>query len=484
MSRQKFTTEKNMSPVIEEPEREVHSDAGEVEAVQRHDEIHEREKDAISALRDAVMEQKKMISELQNHHAYRGGPPSSISDSFSHLTFYSDDEDSIDFDDMDHDLKDAIAAIRKEASQMDVVIALDQLATTKSELEAVAKALQVRCSEVEDLKAQLEEKEDRLASLELERDLFEADAHRVKDDMKKGMKQATGSDLRSTSASSSVSMSIPGSCSTDISQLDDAGSEDGKPPLVRRIAHETPQRKVSVFLPTVEPASREILVRPDFAPRCEPQSRTGRFSPAPSIDVAKQFMERSPPNFRTRPQVPSRSRNAKDDDDILFQNQVLAERAKNAKANRNIKKLFAVDAGAGTPRRARTESDEESRTPSLFRRRFSGQRASRPKDDQDALLRAQVEAMKERLQASTHTSEELRKRLAMISRYYENIIRSLQENVASLKAEKSRMEMDLTNQVSRIDHEKRAEIRKLETLLIQKEAELAKLQRERSRVLI
>ncbi len=48
------------------------------------------------------------------------------------------------------------------------------------------------------------------------------------------------------------------------------------------------------------------------------------------------------------------------------------------------------------------------------------------------------------------TSEELRKRLAMISRYYENLVRRLQDTMVELRSDRANMEKDLVNQISSI----------------------------------
>jgi hypothetical protein len=82
------------------------------------------------------------------------------------------------------------------------------------------------------------------------------------------------------------------------------------------------------------------------------------------------------------------------------------------------------------------------------------------------------------MKASLATSEKLRKRLAMISRYYEGIIRKFQEQVTEMKAEKKRIEMDLANRIATIDHEKRVTIIQLESKLRKREEQVARLRRK------
>jgi len=81
------------------------------------------------------------------------------------------------------------------------------------------------------------------------------------------------------------------------------------------------------------------------------------------------------------------------------------------------------------------------------------------------------------MKTSLSTSEKLRKRLAMISRYYEGIIRKLQEQVVETKKERKSIEVQLANQISTIDHEKRVSIMQLEVKLRRKDEEITRLRR-------
>jgi hypothetical protein len=90
-------------------------------------------------------------------------------------------------------------------------------------------------------------------------------------------------------------------------------------------------------------------------------------------------------------------------------------------------------------------------------------------------LQKQVDEMNERLVASMKASEELRKRLAMISRYYENLVRRLQENMVEVKSDRARMETDLVKQISSIDQASHMAIEALETELQKKGSDTEEL---------
>lgn len=88
------------------------------------------------------------------------------------------------FKNMPDDLKTAISAIHERASEVNVAIAIDELDTVKMDLQTASKALKARDVLIKDLKTQLSEKESLIGSLELERDLIEADATSAKEQLK------------------------------------------------------------------------------------------------------------------------------------------------------------------------------------------------------------------------------------------------------------------------------------------------------------
>jgi hypothetical protein len=76
-----------------------------------------------------------------------------------------------------------------------------------------------------------------------------------------------------------------------------------------------------------------------------------------------------------------------------------------------------------------------------------------------------IEETSQRLKDSTGTSEELRRRGAMLSQYYENLIRDLQDNMIGMKA-------DLVNQIASMDTAKRNTVEELQSQLREKEEEV------------
>jgi hypothetical protein len=83
-------------------------------------------------------------------------------------------------------------------------------------------------------------------------------------------------------------------------------------------------------------------------------------------------------------------------------------------------------------------------------------------------MKNQISQLHEMMKVSLSASEKLRKRLATISRYYEGVISKLQDQVAEVKGQKSRMEVDLRNLISERDLEMRRkdeEIKRLKAMI-------------------
>ena len=73
---------------------------------------------------------------------------------------------------------------RKEAEKIDTILVLDQFKTLQAEFDTLTKKCSVKAMENEDLKTQLQESENRVAHMELERDLLHADAEKLREDLK------------------------------------------------------------------------------------------------------------------------------------------------------------------------------------------------------------------------------------------------------------------------------------------------------------
>eukprot|EP00957_Ditylum_brightwellii_P111745 8523026-Ditylum_brightwellii.AAC.1 len=58
-------------------------------------------------------------------------------------------------------------------------------------------------------------------------------------------------------------------------------------------------------------------------------------------------------------------------------------------------------------------------------------------------LQTEVDRLSARLRESHSTVDELRKRLTLVNRYYDNVVTSLKNNVAKLTTEKTQIEIEM-----------------------------------------
>lgn len=417
--------------VVLEPESEVHSD-GE-HKTQLGDELGERGQE-ISTLREVVRQQGLAIVELRKkqasgkHDVFRSAPmpASSAGDSKSYdLSFELDsahmwsdgDDDSLPPEGVSSGIHASIEAIREEASRVDTVMALDQLDTLQQELNSVTKAMSNRTAEMKELRTLVQLKDDRVSTLELERDLYKADASKMKTDLQNCVDKIRSFDNSSTSEHSPVHSRTP---------------TPSEAPSGRSTASSVSERRSVIHNPS---NSREQVVRPNRDDRSMGRLSGLGFARAPSIKSVSS-------NVST-PLQPSR----KD----------------------------RVDRGL---------SRQRSRTFRPFRNKPVTKPNPKPKLQPIASpsiemtgipLQKEMNEMKERLVASMKASEELRKRLAMISRYYETLVRRMQENMVEVKSDRARMEVDLVHQISSIDLARQVAIEALEEELNIKDEEIEQL---------
>jgi hypothetical protein len=420
-------------PTITEPESEIHSDE-ELKA-QFEDRLNER-REEIGSLREVVRRQGDAIAELRKTQADKSVAPSrenakrdsSADESKSYnwsfdlgsSNMWSDDEDdSFPLGGIDRGIHASIEAIREEASRVDTVMALNQLDTLQQELSSLTRAMNSRTAEIEEMRALVRLKDDRLATLELERDLYRADANKMKSDLQTCSERIKGYDLPSLNEPSPVGVS-----------------------------------------PRSEPSS----------PSTSYESRPVLLMPRQESDSSVVRQARIEPN-----------RNELSRERFMASGSVRAsETDSNVDSDRSRYALVHAQNQSRRDTSERAESQPKARTFLPFRNKPSSRRNGHSSDHPTidlagVSLHKQVGEMNERLIASMKASEELRKRLAMISSYYERVVRRLQENMAELKSDRVRMEIDLVNQISSIDIASQASIVTLESELRKKDREVAEL---------
>jgi hypothetical protein len=161
--------------------------------------------EAIMALRDVVVKQRERIDDykarerihkqrihrlarsLQNQEMASAttvdrsrivsfGPSFERSDDLGNLTDLEDPEFA-------EDIMIAVSSIQERASQVEVAIALDELESVKSDHEHLKCALEHKELELRALQQALKQTEEQVSTLELERELAQAEADKYEDDL-------------------------------------------------------------------------------------------------------------------------------------------------------------------------------------------------------------------------------------------------------------------------------------------------------------
>lgn len=365
----------------------------------------------------------------------------------------------------DSEIQAAINEIRKEASQIDIIMALDQLKTVETELEVTTRALRERSLEADELRLQAREREERISCLELERDLHKADASKLRVDLKTCVdvmfdisavagtstlvepckdltvvKSIRGQGILRP-AISPIDSAIP--AMPPSAPLDDGHSDFDGP---QELGHRGPQQNYycssSMTLPP-EREPRELVVGKSF-PLLGASHPCGIFRDTP------------------KPVSPTRS--------VSLYSESTRSPIRTLDSRRRNRSFSEVIRSSTEPTSEDEDVGKENRMCGLFRRRQLKRSAGRAKDV--AIMRSKIDELHEMMKASLETSEKLRKRLAMISRYYEGIVKKLQEQVVEIKTEKSKLKADCNSKISTIEHEKRVAIIHLENKVHAREREI------------
>ena len=402
-------------------------------------------------------------------------------------TLDTDDEDSsfcLDLEGTDSEIQAVINEIRKEANQMDTIMMMDQLQTLQSEYESVTKQHTVRSLENKKIKIRLQESEDKVAHLELERDLHQADVTKLRDDLKTVVSKMFDISLyESTMESNDIDEN------RDTNNNRSLNNHTIKPSINKIYPTEVegPETTLNTSGPTLEKIRIVGLVDQPRQPRnvvrrlpilsdpglisMQSRSQWSECSDEIHLIPSQKDQLRNQNVFRTRSHhTTSRPRTES----------IRAQRPMNFNGMGTKNKFLyrhrsvSVDAKTTTgliPEMQRYDEGNKKLC-GMFRRRSKRQSFSR---DSESVMKYQITQLHEMMKTSLAASEKLRKRIATISRYYESVITKLQTKVVEVKTEKSRTEVDLTNRLSEADLGRRMMVSKFECELRRKDEEIARL---------
>ena len=407
---------------------------------------------------------------------------------FFDATLDTDDEDSsfcLDLEGTDSEIQATINEIRKEANQMDTIMMMDQLKTLQSEFNSVTKKCSVRSLENKKIKIRLHESEDKVAHLELERDLHQADVTKLRDDLKTVVSKMFDISLyESTKESNDIDEN------RDTDNNKSLNNHTVKPSTnkIYPTKIEGPETTLNIPGPTLEKIRIVGLVDQPRQPRHVVRRLPVLSDPGLiSTHSRSQWSECSDeihlipsPKGEVRNQNVFRTRSHHTTSHPRTESIQRVQRPRNfhGKGTRNNFKhrhrSLSVDAKIGTRLIPEMKADDEGNNKlcGMFRRRSKRQSFSR---DSESVMKYQISQLHEMMKTSMAASEKLRKRIATISRYYESVISKIQTQVVEIKTEKSRTEVGLTNRLSEADLERRMIVSKFECELRRKDEEIARL---------
>lgn len=445
--------------------------------------LQEETKDCSSILCD---NDRSSVIQLDDEKDYFSIP-------FFDVTLDTDEDSSfcLDLEGTDSEIQAAVNEIRREADQMDTIMILDQLKTLQSEFESVTKKCSVRFLENENLQIKLQESGDRVAHLELERDLYEADVTKLRDDLKTVVSKMFDISLYESMNESDVieenrnknenKLNHPIKPSTD--KMYSTEVEDSKTPL-------NISRTTSGTIQIVGLADQHVDPRPHVVVRRSPllsdpglismQSRnklTGYSDGSHLLPTRQNHPLRNQNVFRTQSRRTAHRPRTKS---LRAQHccvAVISPGNFNGSDNKNNfqcrRRSLSVDAKTSTKLtpKMKQENVGDNKICGMFRRR-SKQSFSR---DNESVMKYQITKLHEMMKTSLAASEKLRKRIATVSKYYESVISKLQSQVVEIKTEKSRTAVDLTNRLSEADLRTRMIVSKLEFELRRKDEVISRL---------
>jgi hypothetical protein len=426
------------SPISSEPEMEVPSVVDERKE-RRDEELSDGTQEFLSITCNELREAEQPPCETKvpfddsGFHGLGAGEDSKLGDfDFGSQFTWSDDDDS-EAEGFGLNFYDSILAIRKEASMINAVMAVDQLDTLKGEMRSMRRELSDRTAEIEELHALIQFKDNRIGTLELERDLYKADTNKLANDLESCL----------------LKLRIIGQAPNT---LYDHTNQD--------LIIDEPSKKVND--PTPFSSAGEAPLAPlNNCITSQPDRSKGRLDPPSLVDSSHTAASRTTVTASTI------SRSVISPEPIpLFEKP-------------------RVTTGSKRVNRVESRPRQANDRPFALCRNVSQKEIAVPvpkETETHGILQEQVQEMSQRLKVSVETSEELRRRLAKLNRYYESLVRHLQDTLIEIKTDRAQIEFDLTRQISTIDREYKSALAEMESTMQEQDEEL-RIHRVQTRVI-
>ena len=417
------------------------------------------EKDDDSNSGSSFLFPKKLPKDCNNHSVLSDDEKDYFSIPVFDATLDTDDDSTfcLDLEGTDSDILSAVNEIRREAEQMDTILVLDQLKTLQSEMSSVTKRAGLNCVENENLKIKLQDSEDQVAQLKLERDLNQADVTKLQDDLKTVVSKMFDISLYDSMQESHTSEA----CSTKENRTSLHTNEQISPRSEKI-------RIVGLADPAPARRRRDVTCRSHLLNDTNlGLNNVHPRSPVP-VGAYSDHIHRMP--SRGRQPLPHRDQNifrirnhhtAQHQRaesvrvDLLSMGSVAPKNIIHKVAKNNFQRRrhrsLSIDSHASTRLIMKTKDEDAGKKKMcrLFRRRSSKNHLFSTVDE--FVMKHQILKLREMMKTSLAASEKLRRRIATITKYYEGIISKLQAKVVEVKTEKSKAEIEMRMLVSKLE---------------------------------
>ena len=394
----------------------------------------------------------------------------------------------------DSEIQVAVNEIRKEAEKIDTILVLDQFKTLQTEFESMRNKYSTKTLENEDLKLRLQKSENRVAHMELERDLHLADAEKLREDLKTIVSKMFDISMYESSEPLCENMASINETTDPCHSKRRLGyllpstdmSKEGSNPMERHETNTTSSRRENIPVLGLIDQPRHTtcplpqltypsLIHSEYNANGSYSSETDTTSLLPLSPECKPLRNQNIFRTRRNPEEPRRrtdSRWAKQQRNLPLRSDSTAEKKSEGINICRHESLSPVDTHSTslvTEMYDEQEKTEKRSCGLIFRCRRKQQLFS----EQDInVLKQQIYKLSERTKTSTATSEKLRKRLGVMRRQYEGVISTLQTNLEEAREEKARAQIDLANLAPQIDIERRIEQSNFEYEIWQKNKQI------------
>lgn len=367
-----------------------------------------------------------------------------------HFTWSDEDEPTfLDQQGFGLNVYESIRAISKEASKkIDAVLAVDHVDQLQEELRKLRSEMKRRNTEFSDLKGIVNMKDHQIGTLELERDLYKADTTKLANDLETCLLK-----LRSIGGTSSTLPVVTKETEKDASDQLNPHEEE---PAVDRPDPTTSTVPLNITLTAKSFDTRNANV-PDI----------NSFSPATGTDTASTVSNRS---LTTTVVTPPRSASALPKMDHARPNHAESNRDRSIpdlinevtrpQYLRQKVLMFALCRGR-TSGKKKIDSSVQTKsavTDSAILSQIIGKNVTVTTDNNHinpdqlyrphGILHGQIQDMSQRLHSSITTSEDLRRRLAMLHLYYESSRNQLDSRHLNACVVERKSQFDLSPQQS------------------------------------